>query len=65
MRLGLCAACGLVLIVPATAQGDGLPVTGIDVGPSGVTTEGSAARYVALAVGDETTLVARVRRRGG
>jgi hypothetical protein len=65
MRLGLCAACGLALIVPAAAQADGLPVTGIDVGPTGVTTETSAARYVTVRVGDGRTLVARVRRHGG
>jgi hypothetical protein len=65
MRRALCAVCGLALICPAAASADGLPVTGIDVGPSGVTTETSAARFVALPAGDGRTLVARVRRRGG
>jgi hypothetical protein len=65
MRRGLLAACAAALTFPAAAAADGLPVTGIDVGPSGVTTETSAARFVALPVGDGDTLVARVRRDGG
>ena len=65
MRRGLLAACAAALTFPAAAAADGLPVTGIDVGPSGVTTETSAARYVALPAGDGDTLVARVRRDGG
>jgi hypothetical protein len=65
MRLAFLAACALALILPAKASADGLPVTGIDVGPTGVTTATAAARYVAVPAGDGETLVARVRRRGG
>jgi hypothetical protein len=65
MRRVLLGACAAAVILPATAAADGLPVTGIDVGPSGVTTDGSAARYVTLPAGKGRTLVARVRRRGG
>ena len=65
MRSGLLAACALALVVPATAAADGLPVTGIDVGPTGVTTATSTVRYVTVPAGDGETLVARVRRRGG
>jgi hypothetical protein len=65
MRRALLAAFALALALPATATADGLPVTGIDAGPAGVTTQTSAARYVTLPAGDGDTLVARVRRRGG
>ena len=65
MRRVICAAFSLALVLPATAAADGLPVTGIEVGPSGVTTETSAVRYVTLRAGDGTTLLARVRRSGG
>ena len=51
-------------IAPGRADGDGLPVSGIDAGPSGVTTAGAPARWVALPAGRDT-LVARVRRAGG
>lgn len=46
------------------ARGDGLPVGNIDVGPTGVTAPGDAARIVALSAG-RRTLVARVQRNGG
>jgi hypothetical protein len=67
MRRGLCcgAICGLALALPAAARGDGLPVEGVDAGPSGVTTEASGARHVALPAGRGQTLVARVRKEGG
>jgi hypothetical protein len=65
MRPALLAACALALAFPAAASADGLPVTGIDAGPAGVTTAGSAVRYVTLPAGADETLVARVRRRGG
>jgi hypothetical protein len=55
------AAC---ILAPASAGGDGLPVTGVDAGWSGVTTPESPARYVTVPVGHDT-LLARVRRDGG
>jgi hypothetical protein len=59
---------GLVLaasaFAPASARGDGLPVTGVDAGWSGVTTPDSPARYVTVPAGRDTVL-ARVRRDGG
>lgn len=65
MRRGLCGAaiCGLLLGVPAEARGDGLPVQGVDAGPTGVTS--ATARFVSLPAGKGRTLVARVRRDGG
>ncbi len=57
-------ALALAGLAPAAAEGDGLPVGGIDAGGSGVTTPGSAARYVTLPAG-RATVVARVRRDGG
>jgi hypothetical protein len=53
-----------IAIAPARAQGDGLPIPGIDAGPSGVTTPGAAARIVTVAAGRDT-VVARIRRAGG
>jgi hypothetical protein len=53
-----------VAAVPASAAADGLPVLGVDVGPTGVTSERSAFRYVTLNATRET-VVARVRRDGG
>jgi hypothetical protein len=54
------AAC----VVTATATADGLPVLGIDVGSTGVTTTGSPDRYVTVNQG-RTTLVERIARNGG
>jgi hypothetical protein len=67
MRRRLCcgAICGLMLVPPAAARGDGLPVQGVEAGPSGVTTAASGARHVALPAGRGRTLVARVRKDGG
>jgi hypothetical protein len=48
----------------ANASADGLPVLGIDVGSSGVTTASGSARIVTLPDGTGTT-VARVARHGG
>ena len=47
-----------------SAGADGLPVGGIDVGPSGVTLPAADVRYVALRAGPNT-LVAGVERPGG
>jgi hypothetical protein len=55
------AAC---VLAPTSAGGDGLPVTGVDAGWSGVTTTESPARYVTVPMGSNT-LLARVRRDGG
>ena len=46
------------------ARADGLPVLGIDVGATGVTTAGSPYRWIAIGEG-RTTLVERVARNGG
>jgi hypothetical protein len=47
-----------------SAGADGLPVGGLDVGPSGVTLPAADVRYVALQAGPNT-LVARVEQPGG
>jgi hypothetical protein len=47
-----------------SAGADGLPVGGVEVGPSGVTRSGEDVRYVALRAGPDT-LVARVEQEGG
>lgn len=58
------AVLAATVALPAIAAGDGLPVLGVDVGPTGVTSERSAFRYVTLPAGRDT-VVARVRRDGG
>jgi hypothetical protein len=65
MRAGLCGAtiCGLMLPVPAGAGADGLPVQGVDAGPTGVAS--ATVRYVSLPARPGGTLVAKVRRDGG
>jgi hypothetical protein len=65
MRAGLCGAtiCGLMLAVPAGAGADGLPVQGVDAGPTGVAS--ATVRYVSLPARPGGTLVAKVRRDGG
>jgi hypothetical protein len=50
-------------VVAGTARADGLPVLGIDVGPSGVAVRASE-RFVTLPVG-RNTMVAQIQRRGG
>jgi len=61
------ATAALLLLVlaasPAAARADGLPVLGIDAGPSGVARGG--IRYVTLGNGARSTMVAAVRREGG
>jgi hypothetical protein len=52
------------LAAAAPAYGDGLPVLGVDAGPSGVTVQGNENRYVAVPAGRDT-LVASVQRSGG
>src|SRR4051794_21465334 len=56
------SATALVLI--GAARADGLPVLGVDAGPTGVTTPASSARYVTMPAGGQT-VVAAVRREGG
>jgi hypothetical protein len=64
--LGLLGSLAIVAgAAAATASADGLPVLGVDVGSTGVTAPGAAARYVTLWSGPKTTVVARVRRNGG
>lgn len=60
----LALAVGGAGLLPPAAQADGLPVVGIDAGPTGVVEPIDGERYVALpARGD--TLVARIARAGG
>jgi hypothetical protein len=51
-------------VVAQTASGDGLPITGVEAGPTGVANPGEEARYVALSAAGGT-VVARVERDGG
>jgi hypothetical protein len=60
--LGLASISGMIAI--ATAKADGLPVLGLDVGPTGVAVPGANTRYVTLPARGGT-IVARVRRNGG
>lgn len=46
------------------ARADGLPVLGVDAGPTGVATPDGASRYVTLRAGP-TTVLARVAQQGG
>lgn len=62
--LVLVAAVLAALALTASAAADGLPVLGIDVGAQGVTSVGSADRYVTLPDG-ASTLVERIARNGG
>ena len=59
-----CLAAVAAGLLAATARADGLPVLGVDVGPTGVATRTGNARYVTLPVGQQT-LVARVDPHGG
>jgi hypothetical protein len=52
-------------VLAGTAKADGLPVLGIDVGSTGVTAPGAAARYVTFWAGPKHTIVAGVARKGG
>jgi hypothetical protein len=63
MRSAL-AALAVALLLPAVARADGLPVLGIDVGGTGVTTPGNSLRYVTIPSGS-STVVAAVERNGG
>lgn len=64
--LGLLGSAAIVAGAGAsTANADGLPVLGVDVGSKGVTVPGAAARYVTLWAGPRSTVVARVARNGG
>jgi hypothetical protein len=51
-------------LTPAAGHADGLPVLGIDVGSSGVSSSSDGARYVAIPAGSRT-IVERVAQRGG
>ncbi len=66
----LLALAALTLVVAGTAgagigRADGLPVLGVDVGLTGVSTPSSSVRFVALPAGIGKTVVARVQRNGG
>jgi hypothetical protein len=50
--------------VPAAARADGLPVLGVDVGSSGVSSSSDGARYVTIPAGSRT-IVERVAQHGG
>ena len=51
-------------LVPAAAYADGLPVLGVDVGSSGVSSGSDGARYVTIPAG-KRTIVERVAQQGG
>ena len=51
-------------LVPAAAHADGLPVLGVDVGSSGVSSSSAGARYVTIPAGSRT-IVERVAQHGG
>src|SRR3954447_6491582 len=53
-----------VTSIAANARADGLPVLGVDAGPTGVTTAGGQDRYVTIPAGSNTVL-ARVSRDDG
>ncbi len=57
-------ALAVAAALPGAARADGLPVLGVDVGPSGVASPTEPVRYVALDTG-RTTVVARVNVDGG
>jgi hypothetical protein len=52
------------LVVIGAARADGLPVLGVDAGPTGVTVPAGSERYVTIPAGRQT-VVAAVRREGG
>jgi hypothetical protein len=58
------AAALVAALVPAAALADGLPVLGVDVGSSGVSSIPDGARYVTIPAGSRT-IVERVAQRGG
>jgi hypothetical protein len=64
--LGLLGSAAIVACATAaTANADGLPVLGVDVGSKGVTVPGAVTRYVTLWSGPNSTVVARVARNSG
>jgi hypothetical protein len=54
----------IAALVPAAARADGLPVLGVDVGSSGVSSGPEGARYVTIPAG-RRTIVERVAQDGG
>ena len=54
----------IAALVPAAAHADGLPVLGVDVGSSGVSSGPEGARYVTIPVGSRT-IVERAAQDGG
>ena len=58
------AAALVAALVPAAAHADGLPVLGVDVGSSGVSSGADGARYVTIPAGSRT-IVERVAQHGG
>ena len=61
-KLLLATVCALG--AASVARADGLPVLGVDVGPTGVVAASGEARYVTLPAGG-ATVVARVEPTGG
>jgi DNA-binding beta-propeller fold protein YncE len=64
MRRAAIVALSLAAIATPSASADGLPVVGIDVGSTGVTTPQAVSRYVTIP-STGGTLVERIRRNGG
>jgi hypothetical protein len=59
----LIAASGALLLWPALAAADGLPILGVDAGRTGLD-DGAGSRYVTLGTG-RNTVVARIETSGG
>lgn len=57
-------ALAVAFATAATARADGLPVLGIDIGPTGIATPDGTSRYVTIPAGART-VVARVAQDGG
>ena len=60
----LFVAALVAALVPTAARADGLPVLGIDVGSSGVSSSSDGVRYVTIPAG-KRTIVERVAQHGG
>ena len=64
-RVAVLLAVGATAVATAgSARADGLPVLGVDAGPTGVVTPTGSARYVTIPAG-RRTVIARIRRDGG
>src|SRR2546430_9529431 len=65
LSVSVLLAALVAAVVPAAARADGLPVLGVDVGSTGVSSSSDGVRYVTIPAGSRTTIVERVAQRGG